>query len=211
MEEYIGRKIEMEVAGKDINWKEVMKPYPRRKIVLPNGDEMIVRNITVNEVEKVAEAFHPKCLVHRDLFDMITHELCTELYLWKIKRPMWGCMPESHFCLVGEIEDEIVGASNGVLSSPEVGNSLHTIAIREGMQIGAQIWGCKLEHYFDVLGVKEVHAAAESPRGGAELFRTFGFEEHPDKVVHFGTSPMQRMTKKQWERIRPGKITGKRI
>jgi len=29
----------------------------------------------------------------------------------------------------------------------------------------------------------EVHAATESYRGVTELFRTFGFEEHPDKVV----------------------------
>jgi len=211
MKGYIGKKFEMEVMGKDVNWKKIMKPFPRRKIVLPNGDEMIVRSITVDEVEKVAEALHPKCLVHRDLFDMITHELCMELYLWKIERPMWGCMPESHYCLVGEVGDEIVGAANGALSSPEVGNSLHTVATKEGLQVGAQLWASKMEHYFDVLGVKEVHAAAESARGGTELFRAFGFEVHPDKVCHFGTSPMQRLTKRQWDRIRPGKIAGKRI
>jgi len=211
MEEYRGKKVEMEVMGKDVNWKEVMKPYPPRKIVLPNGEEMIVRSQTKDEIEEVVEALLPKTVQHKQLFDLIASEMVTEFYLWREGRPMWGCPAESHFNLVGRVGDEIVGVSNGALSSPEVGNSLHTVAIREGQQVGTQLWGCKLEHYFDVLGIKELHAAAESYRGGTELFQTFGFEEHPDKVVHFGTSPMQRLTKRQWERIRPGKIAGKRI
>jgi hypothetical protein len=209
--EYLGKKVEMEVMGEDVDWEKVMKPYPPRKIVLPAGEEMIVRSMTKDQIEEVAEALQPKTLQHKQLFDLIAHEVCTELYLWREGRPMWCCPAESHFNLVGRVGDEIVGISNGVLSSPEVGNSLHTVAIREGQQVGAYLWGCKLEHYFDVLGIKELHAAAESIRGATELFRMFGFEEHPDNIVHFGTGPMQRLTRKQWERVRPGKITGERI
>lgn len=211
MEEYRGKKVEMEVLGKDVDWNKVMKPYPPRKIILPNGEEMVVRSMTKDQIEEVAEAINPKTLQHKQLFDLIASEMVTELYLWRENRPMWCCPADSHFCLVGRVGDVIAGVSNGVLSSPAVGNSLHTVAIREGLQVGAQLWGCKLEHYFDVLGIQELHAAAESYRGATELFRTFGFIEYPDNVVHFGTGPMQRMTKEQWGRIRPGKITGKRI
>lgn len=209
--EYYGEEVDMPVRGKDVNWDEVMEPYPTRKIVLPNGDEMIVDSMTKDEVEEVAEALQPKTVQHKQLFDLISHELCTELYLWREKRPMWCCPPESHFNLVGRVDGEIVGCSNGVLSSPEVGNSLHTVAILEGQQVGAQLWGCKLEHYFDVLGIEALHAGAESYRGSTELFDLFGFKELPEKVTHFGVAPEQYLTKEQWERLRPGKLTGERI
>ncbi|KXB00343.1 hypothetical protein AKJ42_00960 [candidate division MSBL1 archaeon SCGC-AAA261C02] len=209
--EYLGKDADMPVMGTDVNWDEVMKPYPPRKITLPNGDEMIVKSMEKDEVEEVAEALQPKTLQHKQLFDLIAHELCTELYLWRENRPMWCCPPESHFNLVGRVDDEIVGCSNGVLSSPKVGNSLHTVAILEGQQVGAQLWGCKLEHYFDVLGIEALHAGAESYRGSTELFAIFGFKELPDKVTHFGVSPEQYLTKEQWARLRPGKITGERI
>ncbi len=209
--EYLGEDIDMPVRGTDADWEEVMKPYPTRKIVLPNGKEMIVDSMSKDEVEEVAEALQPKTVQHRQLFDLISSELVTELYLWRENRPMWSCPPESHFCLVGRVDGTIVGCSNGVLSDPKVGNSLHTVAIEEGQQVGAQLWGCKLEHYFDVLGIEALHAAAESYRGSTELFDRFGFKELPSKITHFGTGPEQYLTKAQWKRIRPGKITGKRI
>jgi hypothetical protein len=194
----------------NFDWKKVMKPYPKRKIILPNGDEMVVRSQGKEEIEEVVEALMQNIKVHKQFFDLIAAEMCMELMLWREGRPIWDCHPESHFNLVGEVNGEIVGSTNGVLSSPKIGNSLHTTVLKSGLQIGAQLWMCKLEHYFDVLGIETLHASAESPRGAAELFEEWGFEHHPDERTHFG-SALRLMTKKQWNRVKVGKMVGKRI
>lgn len=193
----------------EVDWSKVMKPYPGRRIILPNGDEMTVRSQTKDEVERVADALVKNVTYHQDLFDLVTSEIIAELYLWRENRPMWGCPPESHFNLVGEVNGEIVGVTNGVLRDPKTGCSLHTTTLRRGLQIGAYLWPCKLEHYFDVLGVERVEASAESPIGSRKLFVTYGFTvmPFPEYKSHFGTQ-LQVMTKEQWDRIKAGKLAG---
>ena len=127
----------------EVDWSKVMKPYPGRKITLPNGEEMVVKEQTKEEIEKVADALINNLTYHKDLFDLVTSEIITELYLWRESRPMWGCPAESHFNLVGRVGDEIVGVTNGALKDPKTGNSLHTTTLKRGLQIGAYLWPCK--------------------------------------------------------------------
>lgn len=194
----------------EADWSKVMKPYPTRSMILPNGDEMIVKSMTKNEIEEVADALISNLTYHKDLFDLVTSEMVTEFYLWRENRPMWGLPAESHFNLVGRVDGEVVGVTNGALRDPKIGNSLHTTTLKRGLQVGAYLWPCKLEHYFDVLGVDVVEASAESAIGGRKLFVTYGFTQHPDRKSHFGTM-LQTMTKQQWDRIKAGKLVGERI
>ncbi len=196
----------------EIDWIKVMKPYPGRKITLPNGEEMIVTEMKKSEIEKVADALVNNLTYHKDLFDLITSELITEFYLLRENRPMWGLPPESHFNLLGRINEEIVGVTNGVLREPRTGCSLHTTTLKRGLQIGAYLWPCKLEHYFDVLGIERLEASAESVIGGRKLFAAYGFspQPFPEQKSHFGTQ-LQVMTKQQWDRIKSGKIVGEKI
>lgn len=196
----------------EIDWGKVMKPYPKRRIVLPNGDEMIVTQQTKDEVEEVVEALLPNVKYHKDLFDLVNSEIVMELYLWRENRPIWGCPSGSHFNLVGRVKDEVVGVTNGALRDPKTGCSLHTTTLKRGLQIGAYLWPCKLEHYFDVLGVERVEASAESPIGSRKLFVAYGFslKPFPQQKSHFGTQ-LQIMTQEQWQRIKPGKLVGERI
>jgi len=196
----------------EIDWDKVMKPYPKRRIVLPNGDEMIVSQQTKGEVEEVAEALLPNVKYHKDLFDLVNSEIVMELYLWRENRSIWGCPSGSHFNLVGRVKDEVVGVTNGVLRDPKTGCSLHTTTLKRGLQIGAYLWPCKLEHYFDVLGVDKVEASAESQIGSRKLFVAFGFspQPFPQQKSHFGTQ-LQIMTREQWQRIKTGKLVGERV
>jgi hypothetical protein len=207
-----------QIAGKnggivmEADWSKIMKPYPKRSITLPNGEEMVVYSQGKDEVEEVADALLPNVKYHQDLFDLVNSEIITELYLWRENRMMWDCPSESHFNLVGKVGDEIVGVTNGVLRDPKIGCSLHTTTLRRGQQIGAYLWPCKLEMYFDVLGVDKVEASAESAIGSRKLFVTYGFsvQPFPQQRSHFGTQ-LQVMTKQQWDRIKAGKLGGERI
>ncbi len=196
----------------EVDWGKIMKPYPKRNITLPNGEEMIVYSQGKDEIEKVADVLLPNVKYHADLFDLVNAEIITELYLWRENREIWGCPAASHFNLVGKVGDEIVGVSNGVLRDPKVGCSLHTTTLKRGLQIGAYLWPCKLEHYFDVLGIERLEASAESAIGGRKLFATYGFTvmPFPEYRSHFGTQ-LQVMTKEQWNRIKAGKLAGERI
>ena len=196
----------------DVDWGKIMKPYPKRSITLPSGDEMIVRSQEKDEIERVADALLPNVKYHQDLFDLVNAEMITELYLWRENREMWGCPAGSHFNLVGEVNGEIVGVTNGVSRDPKIGCSLHTTTLRRGQQIGAYLWPCKLEMYFDVLGADKVEASAESAIGSRKLFVTYGFtvRPYPQERSHFGTQ-LQVMTKQQWDRIKAGKLAGERI
>ena len=196
----------------DVDWSKIMKPYPKRSITLPDGSEMIVRSHGKDEIERVADALLPNVKYHSDLFDLVNSEMITEYYLWRENREMWGCPAESHFNLIGEVDGEIVGATNGVSRDPKTGCSLHTTTLRRGQQVGAYLWPCKLEMYFDVLGVDKVEASAESAIGSRKLFVTYGFTQQPfpQQKSHFGTL-LQTMTKQQWDRIKAGKLAGERI
>jgi len=189
-----------------------LKPYPKRLIVLPNGDEMIVAQQTKDEIEEVADALLPNVKYHQDLFDLVNSEIIMELYLWRENRIIWGCPPESHFNLVGRVNGEIVGVTNGVLRDQKTGCSLHTTTLKRGLQVGAYLWPCKLEHYFDVLEAERVEASAESQIGSRKLFVAYGFQPQPfpQQKSHFGTQ-LQVMTRSQWQRIKSGKLMGERI
>jgi len=196
----------------EADWGKVMKPYPGRRITLPDGSEMEVTGMKKNEIETVCDAILPNLSYHKDLFDLVTSEIVTELYLWRENRPIWDLPAASQFCLVGRVDGEIVGVTNGGLRDPKIGNSLHTTTLKRGLQVGAYLWPCKLEHYFDVLNVDVVEASAESAIGSRKLFVTYGFTQHPfpDKYSHFHAI-LQTMTKQQWDRIKAGKLTGEKL
>ena len=194
----------------EYDWSKVMKPYPKRSITLPTGEEMIVESMKKSEIEEVADALIPNLTIHKEWFDLVASEMMTEYFLWREDRMMWGCPGQSHFNLVGKVDGKIVGATNGVCRDPKTGCSLHTTTLKRGAQIGAYLWPCKLEMYFDVLGVDTVEASAESLHGGRKLFLAYGFTQHPDKKSHFNTM-LQTMTKQQWDRIKVGKLVGERV
>ena len=196
----------------EADWSKIMKPYPGRRVTLPDGSEMEVTGMKKNEIETVCDAILPNLSYHKDLFDLVTSEIITELYLWRENRPIWDLPAGSQFCLVGRVDGEIVGVTNGGLRDPKIGNSLHTTTLKRGLQVGAYLWPCKLEHYFDVLGVDVVEASAESAIGSRKLFVTYGFTQHPfpDKCSHFHAI-LQTMTRQQWDRIKAGKLAGEKL
>lgn len=196
----------------EFDWSKIMKPYPGRRVTLPDGSEMEVTAMKKNEIETVCDDLLPNLSYHNDLFDLVTSEIITELYLWRENRPIWDLPAGSQFCLVGRVDGEIVGVTNGGLRDPKIGNSLHTTTLKRGLQVGAYLWPCKLEHYFDVLDVDVVEASAESAIGSRKLFVTYGFTQHPfpDKYSHF-RAILQTMTRQQWDRIKAGKLAGEKL
>lgn len=151
----------------------VQPPYPAKRIVLASGESMIVRQATREEVPGLLTALEPLLWVERDYYDIVGARTFAELLGWKRYRV------RDEYCLVGVIDGMLVGLVNGRSLSRNIGISLHTLALRRGLRIGAHLFAAKMEYHIEYLNQKEVYIVAESPIGFRRWMIEYSLEERP--------------------------------
>lgn len=181
-----------------------MAPYPAKYITLATGEKMVVRQISREEVPLVLEAVRPLMTVEKDFYDIVASRMYAELlgYLrYRVK---------DEYCLLGTIDGVIVGIVNGRLLDAKVGMSYHTMTLRQGLRIGAQLFAAKMEYHLDFLNQEEVWIVAESPNGFRRWMIEYELESRPDVWHELGGVPTYVLTKALWEKHKPAKCTGRR-
>ena len=181
-----------------------MVPYPAKYITLATGEKMVVRQIAREEVPLVLEAVKPLMTVEKDFYDIVASRMYSELlgYLrYRVK---------DEYCLIGTIDGVIVGIVNGRLLDDKVGMSYHTMTLRQGLRIGAQLFAAKMEYHFDYLNQEEVWIVAESPNGFKRWMIEYELESRPEVWHELGGVPTYVLTKALWEKHKPAKCTGRR-
>lgn len=181
-----------------------MVPYPAKYITLASGEKMVVHQIERAEVPIVLEAIKPLITVEKDFYDIVAARIYAELlgYLrYRVK---------DEYCLVGTIDGVIVGVVNGRLVDEKVGMSYHTMTLRQGLRIGAQLFAAKMEYHFDFLGQEEVWIVAESPNGFKRWMIEYELESRPESWHELGGVPTYVLTKALWEKHKAAKCTGRR-
>ena len=92
--------------------------------------------------------------------------------------------------------------------------SLHTLTIKRGLRVGAQLFAAKMEHHLEFLDQKEVWIVAESPIGFQRWMIEYGLEDASDRYpqVHheLGGVPTYVLTKEIYDRVRDEKVAGMR-
>jgi len=136
-----------------------MAPYPAKVITLATGAKLVIRQVDRDAVPVLLEAIKPTLQIERDYYDIVGVRLYAELLGWYRYRV------RDEFCLVGQIDGLLVGIVNSRMYSPELGISLHTMAIERGLRIGAHLFASKMEHHIEYLNQEEVLITAESPIG----------------------------------------------
>jgi hypothetical protein len=136
-----------------------MASYPAKVITLATGVKMVVRQVDRDAVPILLEAVRPAVEVERDYYDIVAARLYAELLGWYRYRV------RDEFCIIGQIGTLLVGIVNSRMYSPQLGISLHTLAIERGMRIGAHLFAAKMEHHIEYLEQDEVLITAESPIG----------------------------------------------
>ena len=136
-----------------------MAPYPAKVITLATGAKLVIRQVDRDAVPILLEAIKPTLQIERDYYDIVGVRLYAELLGWYRYRV------RDEFCLVGQIDGLLVGIVNSRMFSPELGISLHTMAIERGLRIGAHLFASKMEHHIEYLNQDEVLITAESPIG----------------------------------------------
>ena len=160
-----------------------MAPYPAKVVTLATGAKMVVRQVDRDDVPILLEAVRPTLQVARDYYDIVGVRLYAELLGWYRYRV------KDEFCLVGQIDGLLVGIVNSRMYSPELGISLHTLAIERGLRIGAHLFASKMEHHIEYLNQDEVLITAESPIGFRRWMIEYGLIKREGQHELGGATP----------------------
>ena len=160
-----------------------MAPYPAKVITLATGGKLVVRQVDREVVPVLLEAIKPTIQVERDYYDIVGVRLYGELLGWYRHRV------RDEFCLIGQIDGLLVGIVNSRMLTPEIGMSLHTLAIERGLRIGAHLFAAKMEHHIEYLNQEEVLITAESPIGFRRWMIEYGLQKRDGQHELGGATP----------------------
>jgi hypothetical protein len=160
-----------------------MAPYPAQVITLATGGKLVVRQVNREVVPTLLEAIKPTIQVERDYYDIVGVRLYGELLGWYRHRV------RDEFCIIGQIDGLLVGIVNSRMLSPQVGMSLHTLAIERGLRIGAHLFAAKMEHHIEYLNQDEVLITAESPIGFRRWMIEYGLQKRDGQHELGGATP----------------------
>lgn len=185
-----------------------LKPYPPKFITLANGEKMVVRQCTFKDIAVLLGTIHPLMGVPKDFYDIVAARMYAEILGWYRYRVA------NEYVFVGAIDGVIVGIVNGRLVDENIGMSYHTLAVKRGLRIGAQLFAAKMEYHLEYLNQKEVWIVAESPIGFRRWMIEYSLENRSDiypKVYHeLGGVPTHVLTRELYDNVRDQKVTGSR-
>jgi len=185
-----------------------MKPYPPKVITLADGEQMVVREAKREEAGVLLGTVYPLLGAPKDYYDIVAARMYAEILGWFRYRVA------NEFVIVGAIDGEIVGIVTSRHVDENLGMSYHTLTIKRGLRIGAQLFAAKMEHHLEILGEKEVYIVAESPIGFKRWMIEYDLENRESqypKVHHeLGGVPTYVLTRKLYDAVKSQKVTGSR-
>ncbi len=187
---------------------EELATYPAKLITLASGEKMVVRECTHKDVGALLGTVHPLLAVAKDYYDIVAARMYSEILGWFRYRVA------NEFVIVGAIDGVIAGIVTSRHVKSGLGMSLHTLTIKRGLRVGAQLFAAKMEHHIDYLKEDEVHIVAESPIGFKRWMIEYELEDrsaqYPALRHELGGVPTYTLTRKLWEAVKPVKCTGTR-
>ena len=181
-----------------------MVNYPAKYITQANGDKLVIRQVNREDVPHILQAVQPLMTVAKDFYDIVASRINSELLGWYRYRV------KDEYCLLGTIDGVIVGVVNGRMITEKAGMSYHTMTLRQGLRIGAQLFAAKMEYHLDYLGQDEVWIVAESPNGFKRWMIEYELESRPEQWHELGGVPTYVLTKALWEKHKAKKCGGRR-
>ncbi len=179
-------------------------PYPPKFVTLASGQAMTVRQIDREEVPDVLRHIEPLLHVERDFYDVVAARVYAELIAYYRHRM------QDEYVLIAQIDGELAAVVNGRQVTPRLGMSLHTIALRRGLRIGAHSFASKMEYHIDVLGHDEVLIVAESPIGFRRWMIEYELEKRFEIPHELGGVPSWALTRELFDRARSTLVVGRR-
>lgn len=179
-----------------------MRPYAPKVIPLTTGEDMLVREVTMEEIPLLLETIEPLLKQPKDFYDIVSARIYAELL------GMYRYRVQDEYCFVGAVDGEIAGIVNGRLVNDKVGMSYHTMTLKRGARVGAQLFAAKMEYHFDFMNQDEVWIVAESPNGFKRWMIEYELEPRFDCPHELGGVPTYVLTRALWEKHRDNKNVG---
>jgi hypothetical protein len=187
---------------------ETLAPYPSKLITLASGEKMVVRECRHQDVGALLGTVYPLLAVPKDYYDIVAARMYSEILGWF----RWRVANE--FVIVGAIDGEIAGIVTSRHVDGKTGMSLHTLTIKRGLRVGAQLFAAKMEHHIEYLKEEEVHIVAESPIGFKRWMIEYELEDrsalYPALRHELGGVPTFTLTRSLWDLVKAAKCTGTR-
>jgi len=179
-----------------------MKPYEPKVIPLTTGEDMLVREMTKDEIKMFIDGIRPLLDHEKDFYDIVSARMTAELL------GMLRYRVRDEYCFVGAIDGVIAGVVNGRLYDEKLGMSYHTITLKRGVRVGAQLFAAKMEYHFDVMDQDEVFIVAESPNGFKRWMIEYELEDRSRCMHEMGGVPTYVLTRALWEKHKANKCSG---
>ncbi|MFC2133704.1 hypothetical protein ACFLTH_03730 [Bacteroidota bacterium] len=181
-----------------------MPEFPAKYMKVASGEEMVIRQISRDEIPSILPFIEPLMHVERDFYHIVASRVYAELLAYYTYRV------QDEYVLIAQIGGELAAVVNGRMVDADVGMSYHTMALRRGLRIGAHAFAAKMEYHMDIMNQKEVLIVAESPIG----FRRWMIEYNLEKRFHIqhelGGVPAWSLTKELFEKARESLVVGRR-
>ncbi len=181
-----------------------MPPFPAKHMKVASGEEMVIRQVTRDEIPSILQHVAPQVRVERDFYDVVAARVYAQLLAYYAQRMQY------EYVLVAQIDGELCAVVNGRMVNEDVGMSLHTLAMRRGLRIGAHAFAAKMEYHMDILGQKEVLVVAESPIGFRRWMLEYNLEKRFDIAHELGGVPSWALTKELFDKARDTLVVGRR-
>jgi hypothetical protein len=181
-----------------------LPPFPAKCMTIASGETMVVRQVSRDEIPAILPHVGPLMYVERDFYDVVAARVYAELLSYYRHRV------QDEYVLVAQIGGEICAVVNGRMVTPDVGMSLHTLALRRGLRIGAHAFAAKMEYHMDILGQQEVLVVAESPIGFRRWMIEYRLEKRFDVPHELGGVPSWALTRELFDQARESLVVGRR-
>ncbi len=134
-------------------------PFPPAMVTLKDGSTMVIRQAKLEEAPVMLEYVEKVMKIPHDFYDIVGARVYAEILGWYRKRL------KDPYTIIGLIDGEWVGFANGRLMNEKINISLHTMALKRGLRIGAIMYYAKAAYAFEILGQEEWWATYESYNG----------------------------------------------
>jgi hypothetical protein len=181
-----------------------MPSFPPKYMTIASGDEMVIRQVTRDEIPDILIHVAQLISVERDFYDVVAARVYAELLAYYRHRM------QDEYVLVAQIDGELCAVVNGRSVDSKRGMSLHTLALRRGLRIGAHAFAAKMEYHMDILGHEEVLIVAESPIGFRRWMIEYNLEKRFEIPHELGGPPSYALTKEIFEKARGTLVIGRR-
>ena len=178
--------------------------FPAKCMTLVGGEQLVVRQVTREEVPAMLQYVEPLIHVERDFYDIVASRVYAELLGYYTHRVV------DEYVLAAQIDGELVAIVNGRIVNKDVGMSFHTLALRRGLRIGAHAFAAKMEYHMEVLGQKEVLIVAESPIGFRRWMIEYKLEKRFEVPHELGGCPSYSLTRELYDKAKANLIVGRR-